>query len=305
MSQGSGRRVAVSGARGFIGEALLRAMRADGWTVHPLVRGKAGEGEIEWSPHEGRIDRAALEGVDAVVHLAGESVFGLWTDAKKRRIVESRARGTRLLAEAIAGLNAPPRILVSASGVGYYGDAGDAVLTEEAPRGDDFLADVCAAWEAGADPAREGGVRVVHTRFGLVLDDAGGALGLMLPAFRLGLGAALGSGRQWMSWVTRADAVRAIRFAIDAESLRGPANVAAPEPVRNETFTRAVADLLHRPAFLSVPGWALRTFSGGMGEALLLASQRAVPASLTAAGFEFLHPDIRVGLAATLDGSDG
>ncbi|MEX2584104.1 MAG: TIGR01777 family oxidoreductase [Gemmatimonadota bacterium] len=302
MTHATGRRVAVSGASGFIGGALVDSFRADGWEVLRLTRRRAGAEEVEWRPEAGYVDAARLEGIDAFVHLAGESINGLWTPGKKRAILESRARGTRLLATTLASLQRPPRIFVSASGVGYYGNAGEDVLREDSPPGDDFLARVCVAWEDGADAARAAGLRVVHPRFGLVLDPAGGALAMMMPAFRLGAGARLGSGRQWMSWISRTDAVRTVRFAIDQAEVSGAVNATSPQPVRNEEFTRALADEVDRPAFLRIPSFFLRNFTGGMGEALLLASQRAVPAALDAHGFAFEHPSIGTALAAGLDG---
>lgn len=298
------RRVAITGGRGFLGSALTQRLRNDGWRVQHLVRGEArpDREEIGWDPEKGSVDLVALEGVDAIVHLAGENIAGVWTPGKKRRIHESRAVGTRVIAEAAVRLERPPRTFVGASGVGYYGDGGEVVLTEESPPGDDFLAGVCQAWEAGAAPAREAGIRVVHSRFGLVLDPEGGALATMLPVFRLGVGGRLGSGRQWMSWVARADAVRALSFLLDRDDLSGPVNVTAPEPVRNETFTRKLASAVRRPALLAVPSFALRAFTGGMGESLLLVSQRAVPDVLDRHGFDFRTPAIGDFFAAGVDG---
>jgi hypothetical protein len=291
------RRVAITGASGFIGQALTESLEGIGIEVLPLVRRQPEKGEIGWDPDREEIDTAALEGLDAVVHLAGENIASLWTPAKKRRIMESRARGTRLLANAIAGLSRPPPTLVSASGVGYYGDAGDTVLTEASPAGDDFLARVCVEWEDGTRPAAEAGVRVVNPRFGLVIHPAGGALRPMLLPFRLGLGARLGSGKQWMSWISRADVVRAIEFALRTRDLRGPVNAVSPEPVTNEEFTRTLARSLRRPAVLAVPSFVLKTFTGGMAEALLLASQRAMPVVLESRGFQFERPSLADALA--------
>ncbi|MQA91071.1 MAG: TIGR01777 family protein [Gemmatimonas sp.] len=293
--------MAISGASGFIGSALSRLLEGDGWKVRRIVRRKPSGDEIEWRPTERWIDREALEGVDAVVHLAGESIFGVWTQSKKRRILESRTHGTRTIAEALTGLERPPQVLVSVSGVNYYGDAGDRTLREDDPAGTDFLARVCVAWEAAAQPAADAGIRVVHPRFGLVLDPAGGSLRLMLPFFRMGIGGRLGSGKQWMSWISRRDATRVIRSVMTTPSLEGPVNAVAPEPVRNEDFTRALADAVQRPAFLAVPDFVLRTFSWGMGETILLASQRAIPAALLDRGFSFEYPTIRSTLAAGLD----
>jgi uncharacterized protein (TIGR01777 family) len=260
----------------------------------------AGPGEISWDPGAGRIDAAALEGVDAVVHLAGESIGRRWSAAVRSRILESRVRGTRLLADTLASLSRPPELLVSASAVGYYGDRGDEPLDESSPPGDDFLAGVAEAWENAANPAAEAGIRVVHPRFGVVLSPAGGALKRMLPAFRLGAGGRLGSGRQWMSWISIDDAVDALRFVIDTPALAGPIDFTAPEPVTNAEFTRVLGRLLRRPPFLAVPAAALRFLFGEMADRTLLASQRARPARLLGAGFSFRHPTLEDALAALL-----
>lgn len=288
----SGRRIAVTGASGFLGVSLVAALKAEGAEVLKLVRRKASAGEISWNPAEGKIDAQALEGMDAVVHLAGEGIAGLWTRSKRRRILESREAGTRFLAETLAKLNRPPAVLVSASAVGYYGDAGETALTESSPPGEDFLARVCVAWEAGTRPAADAGIRIVHTRFGLILDHRGGALRLMLPIFRLGLGGRLGSGRQWMSWISLHDAIRAIRFALTTENVIGPFNTTTPHPVRNAEFTRILARSVRRPAVLAVPSFLLRTLTGGMADALLLPSQRALPQRLLEHGFEFEQPTL-------------
>jgi uncharacterized protein (TIGR01777 family) len=290
------RRVAITGAGGFIGQALTASLERDGIEVLRLVRHEPGRGEVRWDPDLGEIDATRLEGLDGVVHLAGENIASVWTPAKKRRIMESRAQGTRLLAQAIASLSRPPATLVSASGVGYYGDAGDAMLTESSPPGDDFLARVCVAWEEATRPAAAAGIRVVNTRFGLVIDPAGGALRLMLLPFRLGLGARLGSGTQWMSWIARVDVVRVLRFALATSELSGPVNAVSPHPVTNEEFTRILARSLRRPAAFAVPSFLLKTFTGGMAESLL-ASQRAVPAVLGSLGFSFERPSLADAIA--------
>jgi uncharacterized protein len=291
-------RVAISGASGFLGTSLANSLREDGVDLVRLVRHRPERSEVYWDPELGRIDEAGLEGLDAVVHLAGESIAGYWSAGKKRRIMESRSRGTRLLATTLAQLKQPPGTFVSASGVGYYGDAGEQVLDESSPPGDDFIARVCVAWEDGTRPAAEAGVRVVRTRFGLVLDRRGGALSMMLPPFRLGLGAQLGSGRQWMSWIALQDALRVLRLALDTDTLSGAVNACSPQPVRNAEFTRALARSLRRPAFLRVPSFALRLATGGMADQVLLASQRAVPSVLAREGFHFSCPGIDQALAA-------
>jgi uncharacterized protein (TIGR01777 family) len=289
-------RVAISGASGLIGTALSLALERDGHAVLPLVRSRrAGPGEIAWEPEAGRIDAAALEGLDAVVHLAGENVAQRWTAEARSRILESRVRGTRLLAETLASLRRPPEVLVSSSAVGYYGDRGDEPLDESSPPGDDFLAGVARAWEDAAKPASEAGIRVVHPRFGVVLSPAGGALKRMLPAFRLGAG-----GRQWMSWISLDDAVDALRFAIDTPALAGAVDFTAPEPVTNAEFTRVLGRVLGRPTFLEVPAVALRLLFGEMADRTLLASQRARPTRLLGAGFSFRHPSLEDALTALL-----
>jgi uncharacterized protein (TIGR01777 family) len=294
-------RVAVSGASGLIGTALSVALERDGHAVLPLVRARtAGPGEIAWEPEAGRIDAAALEGLDAVVHLAGENVAQRWTSRVRERILQSRVRGTRLLADTLASLRRPPEVLVSASAVGYYGDRGDELLDESSTPGNDFLAGVAEAWEGAAKPAAEAGIRVAHPRFGVVLSPAGGALKRMLPAFRLGAGGRVGSGRQWMSWIALDDAVDALRFVIDTPGLAGPIDFTAPEPVTNEEFTRVLSRVLGRPAFLEIPAVALRLLFGEMADRTLLASQRARPTRLLGAGFSFRHPSLEDALTALL-----
>lgn len=300
-STATGKRIAVSGAGGFMGSALSAALAGAGWSVSPLVRRSARAGEIRWDPDTGSIEGEKLEGIDAVVHLAGESIAGVWTPSRKRRIRDSRVNGTRLLADTIASLASPPRVLVSASAVGYYGDGGEHRLTESSPAGDDFLATVCVAWERSTEPAKEAGVRVVITRFGLLLHPSGGVLQIALPIFRLGLGGRFGRGQQWLSWVSRSDAVRSVLFVLESDELQGPVNVTSPAPVRNREFTRVLGKAVNRPALFAVPEFALRTFSGGMADALLLASQHVIPRTLMDHGFDFDQPDLATALAAGLD----
>ena len=274
-----------------------------------LVRRAAGPGEIAWDPAAGSLDPAALEGADAVVHLSGENVGARWTTERKARIRSSRVASTRLLSEALAGLQRPPEVLVSASAVGIYGDRGDEVLTEESPPGDpdrDFLVAVTREWERAAEPARVEGIRVVHPRFGVVLSPSGGALRKMLLPFRLGLGARLGTGTQWMSWISIDDAVEAVHQALVDDGLEGPVNATSPEPVTNRDFTRTLGRLLSRPALFAVPGWALRLALGEMAEGTILSSTRAVPARLLQAGYRFCHPDLESALRHVLqrDGRD-
>jgi uncharacterized protein (TIGR01777 family) len=301
--------VAVTGASGLIGAALVPRLTSAGHRVSRLVRRTAGPGEISWDPAAGSLDPTALEGVDAVAHLSGENVGARWTTERKARIRSSRVASTRLLSETLASLQRPPEVLVSASAVGIYGNRGDEVLTEESPPGDpnrDFLVSVTQEWEKAAEPARVEGIRVVHPRFGVALSPAGGALRKMLLPFRLGLGARLGSGRQWMSWISIDDAVEAVHRALVDEAFRGPMNVTAPGPVTNRDFTRTLARVLSRPAAFAVPESALRFALGEMAEGTIMSSTRAVPARLLQAGYRFGHPDLESALRHVLqkDGRD-
>ena len=284
--------IAITGATGFIGSALVEDLRAAGHGVRRLVRDerRRGPDDAVWDPAAGRLDPGALEGADALVHLAGEPIAQRWTAAVKRRIRESRVQSTRLLATAIVSLRRPPRVFVSGSAMGIYGDRGDEELDETSPPGRGFLADVAVAWEGAAEPAARAGVRVANLRTGLVLSPRGGALAKLLVPFRLGLGGRIGSGRQWVSWIALSDTVSAIRHAIDSESLAGPVNLAAPVPVTNAELTKTLARVLRRPALLPVPAFALRLVFGEMGEATLLASQRMRPRRLLDNGYRFRHP---------------
>jgi uncharacterized protein (TIGR01777 family) len=301
-------RVAVTGATGLVGGALWPALATAGHRVDRVSRRppRPGTTDIHWDPASGRLDAHALEGVDAVVHLAGESIAaGRWTAAVKARIRESRVEGTRLLAETLAQLDRRPRVLVSVSAVGYYGDRGDEPLTEESPPGSGFLASVARAWEAAADPARVAGIRVVHPRLGLVLAGQGGALPRMLRPFRLGLGGAIGSGRQYWSWIALADVVRVIELALGAEEIRGPVNAVAPVPATNRAFTRALGQVLGRPTLLPLPAPVVRLLMGEMGQALLLGSARVLPRRLERAGFRFRYPELPSALRAALAAEPG
>jgi len=268
--------------------------------VRGLVRpGRSADDGIAWDPEGGRIDFAALDGVDAIVHLAGENVGdGRWTASKKQRIRDSRVKGTALLADAIGRLTRKPAVWVSGSAVGYYGDRGNAQVDETAPRGSDFLAEVTGAWEAAADGVQ--GVRVVHPRLGLVLAPHGGALAKMLLPFKLEVGGKLGSGTQGMSWIALDDTVRALAHLMDTPSLVGPVNVCAPEPVSNATFTRALGQALHRPTALTVPAPIARLALGEMAQVALLSGVCALPTKLLASGFQFAHPELGTYLAQTL-----
>jgi uncharacterized protein (TIGR01777 family) len=248
---------------------------------------------VRWDPAQGIIDADALGTVDAVIHLAGENLAsGRWTVARKKRIRESRVAGTRLLSETLAALAQPPRVLLSASAVGYYGDRGSETLTESSAPGVGFLAEVCQAWEAATAPASSAGIRVAHLRFGIILSANGGALARMLPLFRAGLAGPLGPGSQYWSWISIDDAVAAIDYALQTDALCGPVNLVASQPVTNREFTRVLAAQLRRPAFFRAPAWALKLALGPMAEEALLASARAVPARLIESGFAFEGVDL-------------
>ncbi len=295
--------IAITGSNGLIGRALGASLRADGHRVVPVVRSGASGDAIAWDPTAGTIDAAGLEGLDAVVHLAGEGIAaGPWTAKQRRKIAESRSTGTSLLATTLAGLSAPPATLVSGSAMGYYGDRGDEVLTEASGPGEGFLTDVCVAWEAATAPAQDAGIRTVHLRTGIVLAADGGALGAQLLPFKLGLGGKAGRGDQWLSWITLADEVAAIRHAVDHPDVVGPINLAAPAPVTNAAFTKALGRALHRPTVLTIPR-LVRKLPAGVGdllESLLFTSTRMEPAALSASGFTFAHTDIDEALAAVL-----
>jgi hypothetical protein len=289
-------RILVSGSTGLVGSALIPFLAKGGHGAVRLVRQDAAAGggpAARWDPGAGRIDAAALEGLDAVVHLAGESVAsGRWTAAKKERIRRSRVEGTRLLSRTLAGLSRPPRVLACASAIGYYGSRGDEILKEESAPGDDFLAGVCREWEAATEPAAGKGIRVVNLRFGVILSPAGGALAKMLPPFRLGAGGILGDGRQFVSWVAIDDVLGAIQHVLATGSVRGPVNVVSPRPVTNRELTKTLGRVLGRPTILPMPAFAARAVFGEMADALLLASQRVEPKHLVASGYRFRHPDL-------------
>jgi uncharacterized protein (TIGR01777 family) len=296
--------VAVTGATGLLGSALLPFLTTGGHRVKAVTRRRSLRDAIRWDPARGVIDYAAFEGLDAVVHLAGENVGVRWTEHRKRRIRESRAEATMLLAEALAVLRRPPRVLVSASATGIYGNRGDEVLTEDAvplgPPGD-FFVELGRDWEAATEPARAAGIRVVNLRFGLILTPVGGALGRMLPPVLRGAGGPLGSGKQWVSWLSVDDAVGAVHHALLTEELAGPVNTASPEPVTSRTFAATLGRVLRRPAVVPAPAPALRLLFGGeMADTALLSGQRLSPARLLASGYVFRHPRLESALRHVL-----
>jgi uncharacterized protein (TIGR01777 family) len=294
---GRAMRVLIAGGSGLVGRSLARTLRAAGFEVRRLVRrAPSAPDEIAWDPARGHLDPGALAGVEGVVNLSGRSLFAPWTRRVKAEIMDSRVRPTRLLVETVAAVEPRPRVLVSASAVGYYGSRGDEVLTEASSPGTGFLAEVAQAWEAEARRAAQSGIRVVCARFGLVLARGGGALGAMAPLFRLGLGGPLGRGQHWWSWIHIDDLVSAITTALSSPSLEGPVNLVAPTPVTNREFARTLAGALHRPALVPAPAFAVRLVLGEMAEEMILASQRVMPARLLAAGFAFRWQELAAAL---------
>ena len=300
-------RVAISGAGGLIGSALARLMVAEGHQIRRLVRRPSvDETEVSWEPVSGNVEADKLEGLDAVVHLAGESIAsGRWSASRMERIRASRVGATRLLCDALARLEAPPGVIVSASAIGYYGNRRDELLDESSPPGHGFFPEVGQAWEAALSGAEEAGIRAVKLRIGVVLSRSGGALARMLLPFRLGLGGRLGSGRQFMSWIALDDLISAIRFAIDTPTLSGPVNATAPEAVTNEVFTRTLGRVLGRPTLLPVPAFALRLAVGQMADEALLSSVRVRPRKLEDSGFSFRHPHLEAALRFELGRQGG
>jgi uncharacterized protein len=298
MSPSKGpRRIAIAGASGFIGSALARHLEGMGHAVIRIGRREnPRHGNIKWDPDNGVLDPAGLAGVRIVVNLCGENIGQRWTPERKKRIIDSRVRTTDLLARTIAQLDPHPRVLVNMSAIGYYGDRGDEEVDEESSPGSGFLAELVRAWEGAADPAREAGIRVVHPRAALVLHPSGGLLDKLLPIFRLGAGGTIGSGRQWLPWISRTDALRALSWAALHESLGGPLILASPTPVRNAEFMKALAAAVRRPAIATVPEFAVRMMFGEMGEETILSGQRAQPSQLIDSGFQFDHPTIEQAL---------
>jgi hypothetical protein len=299
-------RILVSGSTGFVGTALIEALEGQGHQIARLVRPESTQKgasvsraqSVDWDPAAGLFDAESAEGADALVHLAGASIAdGRWNDARKQLLRTSRVDATRHLFGALAKLQRPPRVIVAASAIGYYGNRGDESLTEASPSGTEFLARVCREWEAEIARGAEFGARVVTLRFGVILAEHGGALAKMVAPFKLGVGGRLGDGRQWMSWITLQETVRIIQFALATATLSGPVNTVAPNPVRNSEFTTILAKTLHRPALFPAPAFALRLALGEMADALLLSSQRVSPSRLTVSGYTFQQPDLAGALA--------
>jgi hypothetical protein len=287
-------RILISGSSGLIGRSLTERLRSAGDTLCTLVRRKAekSQDEIGWDPEAGVLDSSRLDGVDAVVHLAGKPIASRWTEETKRAIRDSRVRGTKRLAEAVAQLPRRPKVFIAASAVGFYGSRGDEPLDETSAPGTGFLADVCQEWEEAAAPARDAGIRTVHLRTGLVLSRKGGLLARVLLAFKMGAGGIVGTGRQWLSWISLGDATAAIQYAIGAAELSGPVNLTAPQPVPNAEFARTLGKILGRPTLVPVPAFAVRLLLGEMGDELVLSGQKVMPRKLLASGFSFAHPDL-------------
>jgi len=288
-------KIIITGASGLVGRSLSQSLRAGGHTVEPLLRGK------HWDITAGKIDSAILESTDVLIHLAGENIAsGRWSDEQKKRIRDSRVNGTRLLSEALAALNHKPKLLIAASAVGYYGDRGDEKLDESSTPGNNFLAKICVEWEQATAPAASAGIRVIHMRLGVVLDPAGGALKKMLLPFKLGGGGVMGSGKQFMPWITLQDIVGIVRHMIDDQSMVGPVNTVTPDPPTNYQYTKALGAALHRPTIFPMPAFMARLAFGQMADELLLSSARVAPAKLLAAGYKFHDPEIKTALSRLL-----
>jgi uncharacterized protein (TIGR01777 family) len=296
------RRIAITGASGLIGSHLSDYFQARGHTVHPVTRSHPDDDKtVHWQPRGDQIETNKLEGVDVVIHLAGENLFGRWTKSKKEAILQSRIQGTNLIARTLAALDDPPEVFVSASAVGYYGDTGATVVDEASPPGDTFLAEVCKKWEEACQPAIDAGIRTVNPRLGVVLSPKGGALEVMLTPFKLGLGAKIGNGEQFMSLIVMDDVVGAIAHLVDHPDLDGAVNVTSPNPVTNQEFTKTLGGVLGRPTIFGIPSALVKLGAGKMGEEMLLNGQRAVPARLNESGFEFAFPELKTALVSQLN----
>lgn len=296
-------KVAVTGASGLIGKKIVERLKTEGHQVVKLVRGEPKDStEFSWNPESGKLDAKAFDGVDAVIHLAGESIASKrWSPEQKAKIRDSRVKGTQLLALTLADLENPPKVLVSASAIGYYGDRGNETLSEESTSGTGFLADVCRDWENATRAAEQKGIRVVHARLGVVLSKEGGALKMMLPPFLLGGGGPLGSGKQYMSWIDLDDAAHAFVHLATTDSIRGQVNLVAPNPETNADFTKILASIIHRPAFMFVPEFGVKIMFGEMGQELLLSSNRVSANKLVSTGFNFDYPKLEEALKHELN----
>jgi uncharacterized protein (TIGR01777 family) len=295
-------KILITGSHGLVGKALISELVKDGHEIVSLVRHKSeGASEIEWHPNQRSIDSERVSGFDVVVHLAGESIAsGRWTDEKKRKIRESRVDGTTLLSRALAQSSKAPAAFISASAIGYYGNRADELLNEKSAPGNDFLAEVCVAWERATGEAEARGVRTVHARFGIILDQEGGALAKMLTPFRMGVGGRIGDGKQWMSWIALVDVLKGLKFVIENESIAGPVNFVAPNPVTNGEFTKTLGDALSRPTLFPMPSFAVRLAFGEMADALLLSSAKVEPKRLQESGYRFEFENLQPALAAIL-----
>lgn len=296
-------RIGISGSTGLVGSALVSYCASEGHPITRLVRSGTSSSDVVWDPSRGQLDASRLEGLEAIVHLAGENIAGRrWNAEQKARIRDSRVLGTQLLSQALAGLRQPPRVLISASAIGFYGNRGDEMLDEKSTSGQGFLPEVCHEWEAATQPAEKAGIRVVHLRFGIILSPKGGALAKMLTPFRLGLGGRLGNGSQWMSWLSLDDAVGCVYYALRTDGLSGPINAVAPTAVTNQEFTKTLGKVLRRPTIFPMPGFMARLAFGEMADELLLSSTRVAPRVLLGSGYRFRHANLDHALRSLLAG---
>ena len=295
-------KILISGSHGFIGSAVHKSLEQGGDQLLRLIRQTqiAHSDEVFWNLPDNFIDHSKLKNLDAVIHLAGENLFGRWNEKKKQAIHDSRVKSTAFLAQTLAAKEHKPKVLICASAIGYYGDRGELECIETSEAGEGFLTTVCRDWEQATAPASEAGIRVVNLRFGVVLGKEGGSLAKMLPAFKMGMGGPLGDGQQWVSWVSIDDAVRAVEFSLNNENLSGPVNVVSPQPVRNKEFAQAIGHALHRPEVVPVPKRMLKFMLGEMADETVLASTKVLPHKLLSKGFAFEHPDLETALAAIL-----
>jgi uncharacterized protein (TIGR01777 family) len=295
-------KILITGSHGLVGKALISELSKDQHEIVSLVRHNSGsKSEIEWHPNQGAIDSDSVSGFDIVVHLAGESIAsGRWTDEKKRKIRESRVMGTTLLSQSLARSTKPPAVFISASAIGYYGNRGAELLEEKSAPGNDFLAEVCVAWEKATGEAEARGIRTIHARFGIILDQEGGALAKMLTPFRMGVGGRIGDGKQWMSWIALVDVIKGLKFVIENNSITGPVNFVAPNPVTNGEFTKTLGEALSRPTLFPMPSFAARLAFGEMADALLLSSAKVEPKRLRESGYRFEFENLQPALAAIL-----